>query len=263
MNLFDTINVHAGGQGSGPTAPCPQCGPSGGKHKLEEGDFVKLKAPISVWNQKTGNNDTYPPGKVARIVNILPKVGDSPQMISVNVHKYHDPEYMKMEDVELHKPGSKEQVEDIKPVRKGMIIAKFKTADGADVTWVRSKEEKESDPKTMKQMSTDQHRLKGQFGLITSVPGKQDRPGYNRVTKLYDTSQMPAHLQKGAGAVVYVNTYSRKGAIKSVVIQEQNYTTYANKSRGLLSFSYKNAAQAVGMLKSRYGITQRLSRLTK
>jgi len=262
MNLLQTIDVHAGGQGSGPNAPCPQCGPASGKaHELEPGDIVTLKSPIKVWNQKTGNNDTFPAGTKAKVVNILPKIGTADQMISVNVHKHHDAEYFKMKDVELHKVGNKEQVEDIKPVRKGMIIAKFKTADGADVTWVRSKEEKESSPKTLKEISQTPHSMKGEFNLFDKIPGKQDRPGYKRSTTVYDTTPLKPHMQQGKGAVLWVNTYSKKGAIKEVVVQEQNHTTYGTKTRGMLSFSYKNAAQAVGMLNTRYGIKTKLSRL--
>ena len=144
MNLLQTIDVHAGGQGSGPNAPCPQCGPASGKaHELEEKDIVTLKTPQTLYNLKTGNVDKFGPGLKATIVNILPKIGTNPQMIKVMIHpptKRHERDYMvyvKKEDADLHKLGSKEQVEDIKPVRKGMIIAKFKTADGADVTWIR------------------------------------------------------------------------------------------------------------------------------
>lgn len=261
MNIIATIDVFAGGPGSG--CHGDNCGRPAMEHKIEPGDKVKLKAPITVWNQKTGNNDTYHPGKVATVVNVLPKVFDADQMVSVQVHKNHDAEYMKMKHIELHKPGNTDQVEEIKPVRKGKTIAKFETKDGAQVTWVKPQDEPEHNIKSLMQQAEDPHRMKGSFALIDSMKGIQDRPGYIRVTKLYDTTGIPSHLQEGRNATLYVNTYSQKGAIKQVVIQEQNTTTYSQKSRGLLSFEYKNAAKAVGMLKERYGIKTTLVRLGK
>lgn len=261
MNIEQTIEVHAGGQGSGPNAPCPQCGPQGKSHEMEPGDFVKLKKEITVWNQKTGHNDKYPPGKVVTLVNILPKIGTADQMVSLQVHKNHDPEYFKMSDVEFHKVGNKEQVEDIKPVRPGMVLIKFKTWDGANVTWVRSKEEKEKSGKTLVEISKTPHGMKDKFNLLDKIPGKQDRPGFKRSTFVYDTTPLKPHMQQGRGAVVWVSSYSKKGAVKEVVVQEQNHTTYGVKTRGMLSFNYKNSAQAVGMLKTRYGIKVKLSEL--
>src|SRR6266446_1504121 len=115
MNGEQTISIYGGGAGSGPSAPCPQCGPG---HKLEPGDIVKTKADVKLWNQKTGSIDTFPPGTKAKLVNVLHKIGTNDQMVSVTIKKHHDPEYMKMKDVELHRPGNKEQVEEIKPVPK-------------------------------------------------------------------------------------------------------------------------------------------------
>jgi hypothetical protein len=261
MNIIQTIDVFAGGPGSG--CHGDNCGRPSLGHKIEPGDKVKLKAPITVWNQKTGNNDTYHPGKVATVVNVLPKVFDADQMVSVQVHKNHDPEYTKMDNIELHKPGNADQVEEIKPVRAGKIIIKFETSDGAQVTWVKPQDAPQHDIKSIMQMAEDKHSLKGQFALIDSMKGVQDRPGFARVTKLYDTSGMPSHLQQGKAATLYVNTYSRGGGIRQIVVQEQNTTTFSQKSKGMLEFDYKNAAAAVGMLKERYGIKTSLSRLSK
>lgn len=275
MNLEQTICIlpiiEAGGTGSGPNAPCPQCGPHSGYvskkgHAIEEKDIVRLNKPDSLYNFKTGNVDKFESGKLkAVVVNVLPKVGDNPQMVKVNIlspgkkHEQDNFRYVKMSDIELHKLGSTEQVKDIKPVSKGKVLTKFKTADGATVTWIKPFTEGE---KEVKDPTKEEHYLKGKFEQTESTKGLQDRPGYVRVTKIYDTTGYPSHFQKGSNATVYVNTYSRKGAIKNVVIQEQNTTTYAQKTR-FLSFNYKNAAAASGLLQSRYGITAKLKNLGK
>jgi hypothetical protein len=261
MNLLQAFSIYGGGIGSGPTAPCPQCGPKIA-HKLESGDTVKTKAPVIMFNLKTGNNVTLPPGTKATVLHVLPKVADNPQLVSINV-KGHDPEYMKHDDLEFHKLGDKGQAPELKPVRPSKTILKFKTADGADVTWVRPHVENEKDTKTLKDIAQEPHSLKGGFELTQSLKGIQDRPGYVRVTKVYETTGMPFYLQKGRNAVLYVNTYSQKNKIKNVVIQEQNLGQYGNKSSGVLSFDYKNTAAAVGMLKSRYGVIQQMKRLPK
>ena len=285
MNLAQVLNtfeIVAGGQGSGPNAPCPQCGPHSGKgdkgHVIEEKDIVKLHTPDSLYNYKTGNVDKFGPGLKAVVVNVLPKVGDNPQMVKVNIlspgkkHEQDNFRYMKLTDVSLHKLGSTEQVKDIKPVSKSKTLLKFKTSDGADVTIVKPHTEGEHDPKSLKELSMTPHYLKGNFSITESLKGLQDRPGYTRVSKIYDTSGMPNYLQKGSNATVYVNTYSQKGAIKNVVVQEQNTTTYSQKSKGVIEFSYKTsgkpgwnmgAAAAVGMLRQRYGIKSGLGKLSK
>jgi hypothetical protein len=282
MNLAETINVlpllEAGGVGSGPNAPCPSCGP----HKIEQGDTVKTKVPVKMFNNKTLEFKTFPPGTKAAVLNVLPKIGTGDQMVSV-ITKGHDPEHMKLDDVELHKkmhpdelgklpvwthkwsrnpqaPANKAQ--DIKPVPKSQTILKFKTSDGANVTWVKPHDEAH-DTKTLKDIAGESHYLKGKFELTNSVQGLQDRPGLDRVTKQYDTSGMPAHLQQGSNASIEVNTYYKGNSIKNVVINERNTTGYSQKIRGVLSFDYKNTAAAVGMLKSRYGITQTMTRLSK
>ena len=213
--------------------------------------------------------DKFGPGLKAVVVNVLPKVGDNPQMVKVNIlspgkkHEQDNFRYLKLTDVELNKLGSTEQVKDIKPVSKSKTMLKFKTSDGADVTIIKPHVEGEKEPKSLKELSMEPHYLKGNFEITESLKGMQDRPGYTRVSKIYDTSGMPNYLQKGSNATVYVNTYSKKGAIKNVVVQEQNTTTYSLKSKGVIEFDYKNAAAAVGMLRQRYGIKSGLTKLNK
>lgn len=342
MNIDQAMSIYAGGPGSGPNAPCPQCGPKGeesgekfkgpkgkdspapskdvgniplpkkGKEKgaaaelykkwkekqevgtkdmqqwlkehhtekqkaadFKEGDIVKLKKGDTLYNYKTGNIDKFGPGLKAVVVHVLPKVGDNPQLVKVNIlppGKKWEPDqfrYMKAVELDLHRT-SKDKIE-VEPVKKSQVLTKFKTSDGADVTWVKPHVEGEHETKTIQQIASESHHLKGNFELTDSVKGMQDRPGYSRVTKIYDTTGMPSHLQTGSNATVMVNTYYKQGKIKEVVIQEINTTNYAQKSSGLLSFTYKvqagkfgpGAAAAVGMLKSRYGITTKLSRLSK
>lgn len=268
MNLHQTIDVFAGGPGSGCNPDKGHCGrPVGSKHEIEEGDQVKLKVPVVLYNMKTGNNDKNVMNQPARVEKILPKIGSNEQMIKVNViptYKHHEKDlhqFVKVSDVKLDKLGSVAQVTEVKPVPKSKVITKFKTADGADVTWVRPHVDHEEDVKSLKEIAESKHYMSGKFAQIDVVKGIQDKPGYKRVTRMYDTSNYPAPYQKGSGASVWVDAYTRKGKITNVRIAEQNYTTYGTKTRGVLTFNYKNAAAGVGMLKSRYGITTKLSRL--
>jgi len=272
MNLATTLNVHvqpvrtmnAGGQGSGPTAPCPQCGPHHSKN-IEPGDLIRFNRAVTV--QTPWGDQTYKKDTAAYVLHVLPKIGNADQMLSVNVampgalhilEGYH----VKMDDVRLDKKGNPNIApQAVSVAKKSETITKFKTTDGAQVTWVKRRDDPEPDVKTLKDISREEHYLKGKFAITDSVKGKQDRPGTTRITKIYDTSGMPAPYQQGSGATVWVNTYMQKGGIKNVVVQEQNYTTHAFKTRGLLTFDYKNAAQAVGMLKDRYGIKTSMKRL--
>lgn len=309
MNLLHTIAINysleidrrilAGGAGSGPNAPCPQCGPSHSDHShspspardpISKGDQVRTKTEVTMFNKKNGNIDKVPAGTVMHVLNVLPKVGHADQMVSVDAGKKYDAEYMKLSDVEMHKPlkekfalnpkgdfdnplfskpgfkpkTDEEKDADIKPVRKSDTIIKFQTADGANVTWVKPHgEQSEYTPKTMQELSTTAHPQKGNFSQIDVVKGIQDRSGYARVTRMYDTSNLPAYHQTKSGASVWVDSYVRKGSIKEVKVHEQSYVKYGNKIRGGITFSYKNSAQAVGMLKSRYGITTTLDKLRR
>lgn len=261
MNLVGTLNIYAGGEGSGPNAPCPQCGPH--KHGFEEKDIVKLKNPDTLYNFKTGNIDKFGSGLKAVVVNVLPKVGDNPQMVKVNImpptkkHEADQFRYFKADDLSLHKTEAISP--EVSKVRPSQTLLKFKTSDGADVTWVKPQLQKEQTVKSLDDLSRDKHYLYGKFGAISRFDKPmQDRPGYSRVSRLYDTTIQKAYLTKGTNAVVWVDVYKQKGKIKDVKINEQNYTTYGTKTRGTITFSYKNAAKAVGMLKARYGITQKL-----
>src|ERR1700722_10116113 len=91
MNLLEAISfaglkeIEAGGPGSG--CHGPHCGrPKGDGSKYHEKDIVKLLKPDSLWNTKTGNVDKFPAGKLKGVVvNVLPKIGDNPQMLKVNI----------------------------------------------------------------------------------------------------------------------------------------------------------------------------------
>src|SRR5579864_1636851 len=107
MNLastLDILDVHAGGQGSGPSAPCPQCGPHGDAKNVEKGDLVRFNHPVTVpteWGPQTYKKDT-----AAIVMNILPKVGDADQMLAVRVamagaSHIVESHYIKMSDVRL------------------------------------------------------------------------------------------------------------------------------------------------------------------
>jgi hypothetical protein len=275
MNISEAIGIEilAGGPGSGPNAPCPECGPH---HKqIDEGDTVRLKKEVSLYNKRTGNNDKLPAGQKAVVVGVLPKIGNAEQMVKVNVlapSKHHEEslEHVKMADVELHKSGLTHQVNpigkqdlpmyskpgfhptapgwkelDIQQVKKSQVLMKTKTSDGANLTVVRPKSEKESDPKTLKDLAKTPSPFKGTFNPIETVSGAD-----NQTTRIYETGKASyAHEKEGPGAVVWVHQYLGK-----LVIQEQSYLRWSQKRQGLISFEYKNRAAGLGMLKKRYGI---------
>lgn len=250
------FTILAGGPGSGCRGP--HCGRP---HSIEPGDVVKLNKDVKFFNTKTSNFDLVKAGSKVVVVNVLHKVNED-HMISVKpkLSKYGDAEYVKMSDVTLHRPGNTDQVEEIKPVPKSQVIVKTTTSDGADLTVVRPVEEQEKDPKTLADIAQEAHYLKGRFARLETVPGLQDRPGYKRVTRIYDVQGLPSHFHVGAGATVWVSKYTRGGKTKEIVIQEQNYTTYGIKTRGIMEWRYKNTGKALGMLKQRYGISYKLGR---
>src|ERR1700679_1952654 len=106
MLLSSSIAIYAGGVGSGPNAPCPQCGPHGG---INKGDKVKLNPAAVVRNPKSGAKTTFDPDTIAIVNNVLPKVGNADQMVGiVSEHdqkngKYGNMGYVKMQDLTLHK----------------------------------------------------------------------------------------------------------------------------------------------------------------
>ena len=268
MNLVETIDVYAGGVGSG--CHGPNCG-----RPISSGDTVKLKKPVTLWNTKTGDNDKFPAGQKAIVVDVLPKIGTADQMVKVNIvppTKNHEGEeqHVKMSDVEFEKSGLTHQVNpightelpmytnpkfhptggdwkklDIQPVPKGQVQLKYKTSDGANVTIVKAKDAPEHDPRTLKEIASTPNYYKGKFNLVETVNGADDN-----TTRVYDSSKPSlAHEKEGSGAVVWVHRYPDK-----VTVQEQSYTKWSTKKSGLITFEYKNVGRAFGMLNRRYGI---------
>lgn len=288
MNILDTIDLYAGGQGSGPKSPCPQCGPHTGR-AFEHGDTVKLKEGATVHNPQTGEHYKVKPGRKMTVINILPKVGTAEQMVAVNIGSRHNVglegtrnlAYAKMSDLVLHAPAHPDIFEkmplwtkpwfkptpespkewrklDIQPVPRSQVVMQTTTHDGARLTYVKPQGEKEEDPKNL---SAKEHNQKGEFVLTNKVAGQEDRPGYTRNTRIYDTSGMPAHFHTGPGSTVWVSSYVKEGKISDVVVREQNYTTHGQKTSAY-EFAYKKgAANASGMLNNRYGIKLSMKRL--
>lgn len=275
MNLAESISfsILAGGVGSGPNAPCPQCGP---QHKeIDEGDIVTLKKPVTLFNTKTGNNDNLPSGQKAIVLKVLPKIGSQDQMVKVNIQgpsKHHEEsvEHVKMSEVELHKSGLTHQVTpigkqelpmftkpgfkptspawkklDIQPVRPSQVLMKTRTKDGANLTVVRSKDAKEETAKSLSTLASRPSPFKGTFTPVETVKGAD-----NQITRIYETHGASyAHEREGPGAVVWVHRYPSK-----LIIQEQSYLRWSQKKDGIMTFEYKNRAAGLGMLKKRYGI---------
>ena len=153
---------------------------------VKEGDTVKVLKPIVAWNQKTGNNDTYPAGKKATVVNVLPKVGTASQQISVQVKKHHDPTYFGADDVKLHKSAGPTTIE-TEPVPKSKIKQQFTSNDGSQVTIVKTQETRDYEPRTIKDLANQSSRFKGQFDQVEKVAGAD-----NQTTRVYDTSKVPS-----------------------------------------------------------------------
>jgi hypothetical protein len=289
MNIQAVIEIYAGGIGSGPNAPCPQCGP----HSFKEGDKVTLKRGTSVVHPKSGGKFKFDNDEQGTVVNMLPKVGNADQMVAVQLH--HPPEdlgtgmptYARANDLVLHTPatnispwsspskmttkGNLKPSFDksghivapdphgitIKPVQKSQVIMHTTTNDGASLTWVKTPQTSEAEAKNL---ANEEHSLKGKFNLLTGV-GVKDEDGQNRTTRVYDTTRTPLESRSvSRGSTVYVSSKTSGGKITGVNVREQNTGHYAQKI-STASFSYKNAAAAIGMLKQRYGIVTSLKRL--
>jgi hypothetical protein len=225
---------------------------------LKEGDIVKIQKPVTVWNQKTGNNDKYPSGTKAIVLNVLPKIGTADQQIAVQVKKHHDPTYFGADDVKLHKAAGPTTVE-TEPVPKSKIKQQFTSNDGAQVTIIKSPQEKESDPTTIKDLANQSSRYKGQFEQIEKVAGAD-----GQTTRVYDTSKVPSSAwgregpstaAPNAGVTLFVDRYH-----DHVTVEERSYQRWGFVSKGRIQWKYNNIGQAFGMLKKRYGISIPLSK---
>jgi hypothetical protein len=224
---------------------------------MHEGDIVKIQKPVSVWNQKTGNNDKYGPGTKATVLHVLPKIGSAPQILSIQVKKHHDPTYFSVDDVKLHK--SVGETIDPKPVPKSQIKQSFTSNDGSQVTFVKSQQTRDYDPRTIKDLANQPSRFKGKFDQVEKVDGAD-----NNITRIYDTSKVPSRAWgvEGAptaaprpGVTLWVHRYP-----DHVTVQEQSYLRWGQKARGMIEWKYNNIGQAFGMLKKRYGISIPLSK---
>lgn len=290
MNIEATIEIYAGGQGSGPNAPCPQCGPQGG---IKEGDRVKFTKDHKV-TSTGGAKYQFQPDTVAKVISVMPKVGHGDQMVGVlsekdqKEGKFGNVGYVKMNDLILHEPRHSENpfstpgkiskgnyvpafdkqgkvvapdpnAITIKPVPASQTIMHTTTADGASLTWIKSPRHTEED---IKNISKEEHSLKGKFSLLSTVPaGELNNPGETRTTRVYDTTRTPLESRSvNKGATVWVSGITSKGKITGINIKEQQYGKHA-QIENTYDFKYKNAAAGIGMLKSRYGIVTSLKRL--
>ena len=291
MNIESTIEIYAGGQGSGPNAPCPQCGPKGG---VKEGDRVKFAKDHTV-TSTGGAKYKFQPDTVAKVISVMPKIGHGDQMVGVlsekdqKEGKFGNVGYVKMDDLILHEPRHSENPYStpskmtrsgnftpafdkqgkviapdphavvIKPVPKDQVIMHTITPDGASLTWIKTPQHTEED---IKNISKEAHSLKGKFNLLSTVPaGELNNPGEKRVTRVYDTTRTPLESRSvNKGATVWVSGLTSGGKITGIHIKEQLYGKHA-QIENTYEFKYKNAAAGIGMLKSRYGIVTSLKRL--
>lgn len=284
------FEIFAGGPGSGPTSPCPQCGPHHGMlHTAEPGDIVKL-LPGGIVRHSMGPKQDVPPGHKFKIVNVMPKIGSNDQKVTITpvkgIPKHLEKRYTYYADLhhlalvkkldpdalgklpaftkpwfkDITVPSVKKEF-GIKDVPMSKTIMKTTTNDGAKLTWVKPQVSQETTPKNLEEISREAHSLKGKFGLQSHTSTIPDIEGMNKYTKVYDTTKTPLESRSvSKGATVWVSPTTHGGKLKGISVREQNYTTHA-QILSTLSFNYKNAAKAVGMLKQRYGINTSLNKL--
>lgn len=221
---------------------------------IKNGDTVRNKVPIRLWNEKYIRFDKFPPNTKFTVINVLPKIGTADQMVSIAREKHQYAEYVKVKDVELHKAVSPEI--DVQPVPKSQVKQQYTSSDGAKVTIVKSQETKEYTPKTIQELAKMPSKYKGQFEMVDKVTGAD-----GNITRLYDSIRNvgKAWEQEGpsaaykSGQTVWVHRYSDK-----IIIQEQSYQKYGMKAKGRITWKYdkpqKFLLAALGMLKRRYGI---------
>lgn len=261
MNLLTALIIYAGGPGSGCNPKAGKCGrPSGSGSKPSEGDRVLLTKPVVMHESKygvtsIGTKHTMPVGTSARVINVVPKVGTNPEMVTIRVKKMH-PVVVPTDSVFVHTYATTK----IKPgeVSKRYTKNKYTTPDGAKVTLIKDKK-LPTDPEP-KKITQNQHRLKGRFKDITGAlyqigfkgPAKNFIKIFgeqNANSKVFfgrakgDTDKM-----RGVTVWVHRNLDQKTAQIVEITTGQYGHTETARK------FNYKNLGSASGMLNRRYGI---------
>lgn len=265
MNLASTIRILAGGSGSGPTAPCPQCGPHGKTTQYREGDKVRILKPLRIYNDKTSNFKTIQPGKVGKVELVLPAIGHNSEMIKIKFGRNFTEEYVPTGDVEFHriagKPldpgGGKRQIKS-KPLDEKDAQMKVKIPTGGRYGLVKP-DEGPRDSRGVTNFENRAHPMKGQYEEIDKVTGFSDtqaHPDQNLRTFIYEAKD----ADTGKGSVVWVHRYSddKTGKVKQTVIGEVNYKDSNFRYSAPKQFTYKNPALAFKTLRDRYGIQMKL-----
>jgi hypothetical protein len=233
MNLATTIDIHAGGPGSGCVGP--NCGrPSKGRANEVANlsrEIKELKSRL-----KRGSGATTKDRKRIRMV--------------IKIFQNHIRQLGRQES----RPSPSTPKINPAPVRKSVIVQQHTLANGAKYTIVTGS--KAGRPmgsgnaaKNPNKVLSQAHKEKGQFQATHTdiTPTGQDA----RVS-VYDTSKQGT---EGAGSTVIVN---RDFGKNRVVVQEMSRGQYGHLDALLKQFKFKNFGQAAGMLNKRYGIRQAL-----
>lgn len=272
MNLASTLELYAGGPGSGPTAPCPQCGPHSGRQpKYQEGDWVRILRPTQALSavQKKGSQNllVYPrartgtrmPGEIGKVVKVLPAVGHNQEMVQLTFGKKGETEFVPIKDVEFYKGAGKVMDPQIqsKPMSDRQAQRKADLPEGG--RYGQAKPLSDQRPtRNAPNYEGREHPLKGMLEPVDQVMGfsdNQDHPGQNLKSFIYQ-----ADKPDGGGSVVWVHRYSDEvsGKVSNTVIAEVNYTDNKFKYGTPKEFSYKNPVMAFKTLRDRYGIQMKM-----
>lgn len=261
MNILTAIVIYAGGPGSGCNPKVGKCGrPSSSGSKPSQGDKVLLTKPVDMHYAKygvtsIGTKKTMPVGTSAKVINVVPKVGSNPEMLTIKVKKMHSV-VVPTDSVFVHKYAT----ENIKPadVSKRYVKNKYETADGAKVTLIKDKK-LPTDPEPRK-VTQNEHKLKNRFKDITGAlyqigfkgPAKNfikifGEPSSNSKV-FFARAKGDTDAMRGTTVWVHRNLDAKTAQIVEITTGQYGHTETARK------FNYKNLGSASGMLNRRYGI---------
>lgn len=261
--------------------------------KIQEGTIVKTKETTRAFDNNKLEFRNYKAGTKLTVMNVLPLVGSSPQMITVQ-YPHNDIVHMKAEDVYHYKDPElakaqlfkniQEDIGTAPKIRPGKIEQQLKTPEGA--TYTKLKPENAGRPQgsgnvgrpplewKQGQPAPNSHALKGQFELAKGPKGNQLKDIFT-----FDLGQQSKQMGQGtARATVYDANYKIKtpeqaklGTAGTTVIAWRDTTNKTgrimelNKDQfGYIKLgsqpvvSFRNIGHMATYLNQRFGISMKL-----
>lgn len=251
--------------------------------KIHEGDLVKTKGVTRAFDNRDLEFKNYKAGTILTVHNVLPQVGNNPQMLSVQ-YPGGDMVHVSTNDVRMHR--TRESLEDKpyqqirqelgldKGIRKGKIEQQTKTSEG--VTYTKLKPQNAGRPAgsgnvarqplewKQGQPRPDDHPLKGQFELAKGPRG-------NKLNDIFtfDLGQRSKQLGQGTARATVYDATGKNGGTSVIAWRDTTSKTgrvieFNQDKNGYIktgsqpSVSFKNIGHMSSFLNQRYGISLKL-----